>query len=192
MAKTRAVLFDLYGVLGLNGWQAFKLKHFANNPEDWEHLRALGQRVDAGLADQAELVQAIAHATGETESTVRFQFEHTTPNTQMLQYIEQNLFGRYKLGVLSNASSNVFGTIFTTDQLQLFDATVSSYHIRMTKPDPGMFTYICKRLEVDTEECLFVDDQERHVEAARALGMKTVLYEDVAQTIAALERTCTT
>jgi putative hydrolase of the HAD superfamily len=40
---------------------------------------------------------------------------------------------------------------------------------------------------VRPEESVFLDDVAGHVEAARALGMKAVLYEDNAQAIASIE-----
>ncbi|MFZ1249173.1 MAG: HAD family phosphatase [Candidatus Saccharimonadales bacterium] len=183
---TKAIIFDLYGVLGLNGWQAFKLKHFSERPQDWEHLRALGQRVDTGQATQAELVQALVATTGESTATIRYQFEHTVPNVELLDYIE-TLRPRYKIGLLSNASHDVVGEVFTREQAQLFDEMVSSFHVGLAKPDPKMFRLMAQKLGVDPSECVMVDDQTRHIAAAKKLGMKTVLYASVEQTKEAIE-----
>lgn len=177
----KAIIFDLYGVLGLNGWQEFKEAHFADRREVWEHLRSLGQRVDAGQASEAEFVRAVAAASGESNATVRYQFEHTVPNVELMRYIASKLRGMYKLGVLSNASHDVLEGIFSPEQRALFDEAVSSYSVGLTKPDPKMFLLMCEHLGVSPEECLFVDDQERHIEAARALGFNTVLYTSVSQ-----------
>ncbi len=184
----RAIVFDLYGVLGLNGWQAFKVKHFADRPEAWDHLRALGQRVDAGELPDSELVDAVAQTTGEPAETIRYQFEHTMPNTDMLNFIAQELKPRYKIGLLSNASKDVFGTIFNSGQQQMFDAAVSSFHVGLTKPDPAMFQLICNRLGVRPDECIMVDDQERHIDSAKSMGMVTVLFKTVSQTEMAIRK----
>ncbi len=179
--QIKAVVFDLYGVLGLNGWQAFKRLHFTDNPESWEHLRALGQRVDAGKASEEELVVAVAQATGESAQTIRYQFEHTVPNEELLHYIAAALKPRYKIGLLSNASRDIFGDVFRTEQFALFDTAVSSFHVGMTKPDPRMFMLMCERLGVLPAECIFVDDQVRHLDAARRLGFQTILYQSASQ-----------
>jgi putative hydrolase of the HAD superfamily len=183
----RAIIFDLYGVLGLNGWQEFKRQHFAERRELWEQLRSLGQRVDAGQASEEEFVEAVALASGETGDEVRYQFEHTLLNTELLDFIEKQLKGKVKLGLLSNASHDVLGGIFTHTQLVLFDATVSSYRVGLTKPDPKMFMLMCNELGVRPEECIMVDDQERHIAAAKALGFHTILYESPAQAKQAIE-----
>lgn len=182
MATVRAVIFDLYGVLGLNGWQEFKHRHFDGRWDAWESLRVLGQRADAGVASDEEFVEAIAAATGVTAATVRYQFDHTQPNLALLKFIDEELCGRYKLGLLSNTSHDVLGGILTAKQQELFDANVMSVFVGLAKPDPAMFMLMCDRLGVAPEECIMVDDQQRHLDAAATLGMKTVLYTSAEQT----------
>ncbi len=184
----RAIILDLYGVLGFNGWQSFKLQHFANRPGDWQHLRALGKQVDEGEASQAEFVAAVARATGEPEATVRYQFEHTLANKPLLAYITERLKPNYKLGLLSNASRDVFGTIFAPEELAVFDVTMSSFHVGLVKPDLQIFQLMCERLAVRPDECLMIDDTPRHLTAAAKLGMRTVRYETFEQTVADIEK----
>lgn len=184
----RAIIFDLYGVLGMNGWQAFKLEHFANKPEAWERLRTLGQRVDAGEISDSKLVEAVAQATGASKEKVRYQFEHTVANEALLDHIARKLKPQYKIGLLSNASQDVLGDVFTPEQLALFDEAISSFHVGLTKPNPAMFRLMCEELGVSPAECIIVDDQRRHLDAAAKLGMKPVLYESVSQVEAAIER----
>ena len=56
------------------------------------------------------------------------------------------------------------------------------------KPEPAAFEAIATALDVTPAECIFVDDTEMHVDAARAVGMRAVLFEgDVAAVRAELE-----
>lgn len=180
--QVRAIIFDLYGVLGLNGWQDFKHQHFEGRWDDWEPLRVLGQRADAGEVSDDEFVAAIAAATGESARTVRYQFDHTQPNLALLRFIKNKLSGRYKIGLLSNTSHDVLGGILSDEQRALFTADVMSVFVGLAKPDPAMFTLMCERLSVEPEECIMVDDQQRHLDVAARLGMKTVLYTSAVQT----------
>ena len=186
--KVRAIVFDLYGVLGLNGWQAFKLQHFADKPEAWENMRTLGQRVDAGEVRDSELVDAIAAETGESPETIRYQFEHTVPNVALLQSIATEFKPHYKIGLLSNASQDVFSEIFNAEEQGLFDVAISSFHVGLTKPDPAMFRLMAERMSVSPDECLMVDDQLRHVEAASTVGMRAVLYDSAEQCVADIRK----
>jgi putative hydrolase of the HAD superfamily len=190
MTKTvyKAVIFDLYGVLALNGWQAFKAKHFTDRPEIWDQVFEIGRKVDAGLADYDELIGFTAEQAGETEATVRYQLEHTSANDELLDYIRTDLKPWYFIGVLSNAHrAEVVSEIFSPEQEDLFTEIILSHHTGLVKPDTRMYEIIAGRLGVLPEECIFVDDQERHVEGARSAGMRGIAFTDVPQLKAALQ-----
>ena len=175
--KIRTVIFDLYGVLALNGWQAFKAHHFSGREDVWTEVFELGRKVDAGLADYAELILFTAQKTGESEDTVRYQLEHTVANEELFTYIEHSLKPHYKLGILSNASSSkVLSEVFKPTQVALFDSITLSHHVGLTKPDKAMYEAAAERLVVEVGECLFIDDQERHANGARNAGMKALVY----------------
>ncbi len=176
----RAIIFDLYGVLAINGWQAFKAAHFEGREEAWQQIYELGRQVDAGLSDYAEFVSAAARATGESVETVRYQLEHTVANAELLAFIQHSLKSRYKLGILSNASNDrVVGRIFTPVQQKFFDTVTMSHHVGMTKPDVYMYRVVADKLSAEVDECVFIDDQERHVAGAREAGMQALLYTNV-------------
>lgn len=181
MQTPQAIIFDMYGVLALNGWQAFKLRAFADKPEAWQKLVSLGEEVDAGRASYDDLVRYIAEATDETEETVRYQLEHTVANTELLDFIARGLKSQYKLGILSNARTNVVEQIFTPEQRALFDAVVLSYEVGFIKPDRRMYHTVLDRLGVSAEACLLVDDKEGHLEGAHKAGLQGLLFTDVAQ-----------
>jgi putative hydrolase of the HAD superfamily len=177
----RAIIFDFYGVLAINGWQAFKEKHFADREQVWDQVYRIGRQVDAGLSDYAELVRFTAEATGESEATVRYQLEHTIANTELLDFIAENLQGRYRLGILSNTSNDeVFAHILTREQLGLFAEALASRRLGLVKPDVRAYEEIANRMGVELGECLFVDDREHHVAGAREAGMRALLFTDVA------------
>ncbi len=178
MAK--AIIFDLYGVLALNGWQAFKELHFSDRLDVWEQVFELGKQVDAGFKSYDDLVQFTAEQAGQPVSMVRHQLEHTVANEPLLEYIRTELKPKYKIGILSNAGNNVVERIFTAEVQTLFDAIVLSHHVGLTKPHVAMYQTISDRLGVEPADCLFIDDQERHVTGARDAGMQALVYTDLA------------
>lgn len=177
---TKAIIFDLYGVLALNGWQAFKELHFSDRPEVWTQVFELGKMVDAGLKGYDDLVTFTAKQAGQPVSVVRHQLEHTVANEPLLEYIRSELKPHYKLGILSNAGSNVVERIFSDEQQALFDSVVLSHHVGLVKPHADMYRTIAARLDVEPADCLFIDDQERHVTGARDAGMQAMVYTDLA------------
>jgi HAD superfamily hydrolase (TIGR01509 family) len=180
MAQIKAVVFDLYGVLALNGWQAFKTKHFADRVEVWDQIFEIGRKVDAGLADYDELITFTAQQAGKSEETVRYQLEHTSANTQLLDYIKTGLKPWYFIGILSNAHrAEVVSEIFTPDQEDMFTEIILSHHTGLVKPDTRMYEVVAHKLGVLTEEVVFVDDQVRHVDGAKNAGMQGLVFTDV-------------
>ena len=59
---------------------------------------------------------------------------------------------------------------------ELFDTRVYSYEIGVSKPDPVSFERVLDALKAIPEECLFVDDSEINIAAARELGFKGIVF----------------
>ena len=58
--------------------------------------------------------------------------------------------------------------------LDEFDGMVVSGKEKVKKPDPRIFQILLERYELTAEECLFIDDNQRNVAAARALGFQCI------------------
>src|SRR5690606_30330822 len=55
---------------------------------------------------------------------------------------------------------------------------VGSAHVGVAKPDPAIYAIAVERAGVPARRCLFVDDRAENVEAARALGMTSMLFRE--------------
>lgn len=63
-----------------------------------------------------------------------------------------------------------------------FDAFVSSCEVEMRKPDPEIFRLALGIAQVNPEECLYFDDREMLVGAARSEGIEAYHHTSVEQT----------
>jgi putative hydrolase of the HAD superfamily len=70
---------------------------------------------------------------------------------------------------------------------ELFEVVVDSAFVGTRKPEPEIYALTLERLGLPAGACAFVDDLEPNVEAARAAGMRGIVYRDTAQAIAELE-----
>jgi epoxide hydrolase-like predicted phosphatase len=66
---------------------------------------------------------------------------------------------------------------------QLVDVIVYSHEVGVAKPDPAVFRLTEQRLGVAPHEIVFLDDQQRHVQAARGLGWHAVLHRSTPESI---------
>jgi len=74
---------------------------------------------------------------------------------------------------------------------EIFDIVVDSAFVGVRKPDPQIYAIVLERLRLPPDACAFVDDLERNVVAARALGFHAIHFRDTKQCIAELERLLT-
>lgn len=92
-------------------------------------------------------------------------------------------------GVLAAVLSNSWGVdAYPQDLLAgRFDDVVISAEVGMRKPDPAIFRLAATRLGVDVAACVFVDDLDLNVEAARSVGMTAIHHDgDEARVLAEL------
>jgi putative hydrolase of the HAD superfamily len=93
----------------------------------------------------------------------------------------------YRMGLLTN---NVreweprWRAMFPVDEI--FEVVVDSAFVGIRKPDAEIYTLTCARLGVAPEECVFIDDFPHNCDAARALGMAAVWFQDNDQALSEL------
>jgi putative hydrolase of the HAD superfamily len=67
---------------------------------------------------------------------------------------------------------------------EIFEIVVDSAWVGMRKPDPEIYMLTVERLGgCRPPDCLFVDDNELNIEAARRLGMRAVHFRSNEQAI---------
>jgi HAD superfamily hydrolase (TIGR01509 family) len=173
----RALIFDCFGVLSTDGWLPFKDEQFGHSAELMEEAAELNRQSAAGLLGYDDFVQAIADLSNMPSMHVAEALESNTANRPLFRYIAE-LKNDYKIGLLSNAGANFLDQLFSEEQVALFDAVALSYQSGYVKPDPRAYESIAEMLGVPPEECVMIDDQERHCTGARDAGMQAVLFHD--------------
>lgn len=184
MAK--AIIFDCFGVLTTDKWKEFVA---ALPPAQRTPASELNRAYGGAHITKEEFLQAIRDLTGKSPTDIDKTLDSdTVKNTELLDYIV-TLKPAFKICLLSNVASNWIRERFLTPAEQsLFDCFIFSYEVRLTKPDPQIFILAAERMEVEPKDCILVDDIERYCTVAEELGMKTVVYRDLAQTKADINR----
>lgn len=172
----RAIIFDCFGVLAEDGWTPFKRKHIEPDVNLTKEIARLGALTDKGVLSNEETIKEMARLINVPIDDLRHALERKVPNEALFNYIRSELKPKYKIGLLSNANYDVVNELFLMEHTELFDAHVLSYETKLLKPDKRMFEMIAKRLGVQLEECIYIDDKLQHVEAAQSYGMKAVQY----------------
>ncbi len=184
----KAVIFDCFGVLTTEGWQASKRERFAGRPAELKRAIELNRMMDAALIDYDEGVREIAGLAGVRPAELDRILRDIVPDEELLAYIRRELRPKYRLGILSNVAGNWLKTSFKPVDLRLFDVVTLSYESGAVKPDSRAYTSIAERLGVVVEGGVPNDDRQRKGGGAEAAGMRTILYKDFEQMRGELER----
>ena len=67
--------------------------------------------------------------------------------------------------------------------MELFDNVIESSVEGIRKPNPEIYKLACKRISVEPEKCLFIDDLGINLKPAKELGMKTIKVLSEAQAL---------
>ncbi len=89
--------------------------------------------------------------------------------------------------LVSNATSRLEADLVRLGLAGDLDHVVNTSRLGFAKPDARVFATAAERAGVPAARCLFVDDTEEHVVAARAVGMTGLHYRDARQLREALE-----
>src|SRR5579871_508803 len=184
----KAVIFDCFGVLTKDWWLEFCSSLPAGPVLD--QAKELNHQYDAGQLNLKEFVEKLHEVTGKEARPIEgiFTKPEVVRNVQVFDYIKE-LKKKYKIGLISNIGTTWITDHFMSDEEQaLFDSMVMSFEAGTTKPDPRIYKLAAKRLGVEPEECIFIDDQPGYVAAALGVGMKAVAYKGFDQMKSEVER----
>ena len=178
----RAIIFDCFGVLYLNSSQHFYETKLSNYDKLRNELLSLSAQADYGYISSHQLHVAVSELTGLPLELIDDELEGIHKCNQQLLDYSQRLRSRYKVGMLSNISVEGMKDYFSDPARErLFDASLLSGEVGMTKPHPHIFEMIADKLGVTPGECVMIDDIEDNCAGADAAGMKAIQYRSNGQ-----------
>ena len=98
-----------------------------------------------------------------------------------LQSLKESGYNVYYLSNFSHIAH--VDCIEALDFLPLMDGGILSYQDQLIKPQPEIYELLLSRYHLNPEECVFLDDTERNLPPAQALGMKTILVKNHEQAV---------
>ena len=109
-------------------------------------------------------------------------------NLPVLRWAERLRAAGLKTAMLSNMHLDMVQHVQSNGSwTKSFDVLTLSSAIGMAKPQPEIFKYCLKGLDVAPQEALFIDDREINVQAAQAQGIRGIVAPSTAHLRAQLE-----
>ncbi|NWG00524.1 MAG: HAD-IA family hydrolase [Thermoanaerobaculaceae bacterium] len=153
---------------GSGAWRKFELSPEASEEAFWREVIREG-RMRETVAELMALVRS----------------ERLIPFWQIRQVAAQLAAGGVPLGIISNHCKPWFDELaarLRLDQLCLAELVVTSFGVGAAKPDLRIFEAALQRArrpfpDITANECLFIDDKPRNVEAASSLGFQGFVFD---------------
>ena len=90
-------------------------------------------------------------------------------------YVIKKLSQKYELGIIANQLDGLKERLETFDIFQYFNYIISSWGVKVMKPDTRIFEYALDKANCSPQEtCMIGDRLDNDILPAKALGMKTV------------------
>lgn len=183
----KAVIFDFFGVLALRGTTSFRQSYFPDDQNKIRQADGLKDKLNRGDISYDGYVDGLAKVAGVNRESVLEHTENYHDNSKLISYITENLKPKYKIGIISNAGEDWVLKILGKSNLALFDDIILSYKVDFVKPEPQIYDMSAKNLDVEPQQCVFVDDILKYCQGAEAVGMKSIWYKDFPQMKTELE-----
>jgi HAD superfamily hydrolase (TIGR01509 family) len=82
-----------------------------------------------------------------------------------------------KTALVSNCSHSTRGIVDRLGLVDAFDEVILSFEVGLAKPDPGIYREALRRVGVEPERAVFVDDQQEYCDGAASIGIQTYLID---------------
>lgn len=193
----KAVLLDWGGVItdgGRGGELDERLaKHLGITPEAaWQLLKDQWAGLSRGDITEAVLWERVEQTYGQpitpAQRNIWNGWHDMQPFPEMLELVQSLQRAGKIVGVLSNVIPPTVQEIRSHGGYDSFDFTVLSCEVGAAKPEKAIYQQALRQLPgINPAEILFVDDQQRCLTPAEALGLQTVLATDLQQVLTTVQ-----
>lgn len=184
----RHIIFDIGNVLAAFQWEK-KFKSFCSSPEEFERLAGatvyseMWKELDKGVLSESELMDGFIRNDPELESLIRAVLSSYSGMIGLYDYtlswIRELKEKGYNVYYLSNMPEMAMRDCAEDMPfIEEMDGGILSYRERIIKPDPAIYRLLTERYGLKPEECVFLDDSEKNVLAARREGMQGIVFRD--------------
>lgn len=138
--------------------------------------------LDEGIRSEEDILESMYSVEPALKKEIREAFVQIARAMDRQEYaipwIKELKEKGYQVLFLSNYSKHVMQSKWEVlDFLPYMDGGVFSCLVKKIKPDPAIYRILLEKYHLNPAECLFVDDREDNIEAAKGVGMQGIVFE---------------
>lgn len=109
-------------------------------------------------------------------------------DVDILKLVDKLRTNGYKVGLLTNNTSEKAAELRAEGLETHFDAFVVSEEVGLAKPDPAIYRQFAAALDIELRELIFVDDSPQSLSTAEKCGYMPILFKNYQQLIFTLKK----
>ena len=176
----KLLLFDCFGVV-MREVAPFWFRRYYSDEEADRIKESMMHDGDVGAVPDDVLYRRLGKTVGVPGDEIKREWESLViPNPDTVALIRE-LKSRYRVALLSNAMSGYLR--YALDKCgiaDLFDFVIVSAEVKLVKPDPAIFELALERAGVVAKDALMIDDVEKNLDGAKAVGIDGYLFRSAA------------
>ena len=176
-------------ISGYHGVEKLLKQQYAIPEEEWEAQRLSKNELfldlmRGNLSEEAYLEELLQGTNwnisiDQLKEAIRSNLNRPVPGTMK---IVGELKGNYQLILLSDYVKEWMKYIEERNQdLRIFDKKIISYNIGTTKSEVQTFRTVIEQTGIVADETLFIDDYEKNVKNAEAVGIHGIVFKNAEQ-----------
>lgn len=184
----KAIAFDYGGVIEITdkGLMQKIADYLQVTLEDWlREYRTLNYLCNTGKNSYEEVYAFTAQKFNASDVQIshihemmKENMETRKINFELIDMIKDLKSKNYRIGLLSNNYIKLRQQMIDEDTIKYFDSVIISAEVRYQKPEPEIFDILFKKLELESNEVIFIDDTLKSLEGADKIGYIPILYKD--------------
>jgi putative hydrolase of the HAD superfamily len=192
----KAIIFDYGNVLVSFDYSIFYNKIAKFTDKEIEELKRIISKemkdyYEAGKISTDEFIEKSIKNCNLDLTPEQFKeffndiFEPITETRELIKKLKPN----YKIGLISNLGQMHFESEVKSNEIfNLFDERSLSFEVGHLKPEKEIFLDILSKLNLNAEECAYIDDRPEHIAAGKELGMYAIQYNNYEDLIKELKK----
>ena len=185
------IIFDLSEVIisGYHGVEKLLREQFGIPEQDFKEQKQLKNELFLdlmrGILSEEEYLEELLKGTNwnislkQLKTAIRQNLNRPVPGTiEIVRKLKDN----YQLILLSDHTKEWVEYIEENNKdLKIFDKKIFSYDIGAVKSDKQTFKIVLEQTGIVANETLFIDDYEKNVKNAEAVGIHGIVFENAEQ-----------
>jgi len=192
------IVFDIGNVLAGFNWKEYYASFgFSETIErrlaDCTVLGPLWAEMDHGVMGEQEILAAFKQVDPSISNEIDIAFNNLNGIIKCYDYtvpwITEMKNQGYKVYIISNIFAKMMRDCKEElEFINLADGAILSYQEKVIKPDSKIFRLFLERYDVKANECIFIDDLERNINAARNIGIPGIVFKSYQQAYSELKK----